>query len=44
MKAIEVGKTVAIDSGKKLVEKTAKNYPHPNHKLLMLWFDQKKRL
>ena len=41
MKAIDVGKTVAIDPGKKLVEKAAKNYPHQNHKWLMLWFHQK---
>ena len=31
MKAIDLGKTVAIDAGKKLVEKAAKNYPHTNH-------------
>ena len=42
MKAIDVGITVAIDSGKKLVEKVAKDYPHQNHKWLMLWFHQKK--
>ena len=36
MKAIDVGKTVAIDAGKKSVENAAKNYPHPNHKWLML--------
>ena len=28
MEATDVGKTVAIDAGKKLVEKAAKNYPH----------------
>ena len=44
MKAIHVGKTVAIDAGKKLVEKAAKSYPHQNHKWLMLWFHQKKLL
>ena len=38
MKAVEVGKTVAIDAGKKFVENAAKNYPHQNHKWLMLWF------
>ena len=42
MKAIDVGKTVAIDAGKKLVEKATKNFLHPNHKWLMLWFHQKK--
>ena len=31
MKAIDVGKTVVVDAGKKLVEKAAKNYPHQNH-------------
>ena len=36
MKAIDVGKTVAIDAGKKLVEEAAKNFPHKNHKWLML--------
>ena len=41
MKAINVGKTDAIDAGKKLVEKAGKNYPHQNHKWLMLWFHQK---
>ena len=44
MKAIDLGKTVVIDAGKNLVEKAAKNYPHPNHKWLMLWFHQKKKL
>ena len=44
MKAIDVGKIVAIDAGKKLVEKVAKNYPHPNHKWLILWFHQMKLL
>ena len=44
MKAIDVGKTVAIDAGKKLVEKAANNYPHQNHKWLMLWFHRKKLL
>ena len=45
MKAINVGKTVAIDAGKKLVEKAAKkNYPRQNHMWLMLWFHQKKLL
>ena len=29
MKAVDVGKTVAIDSGKKLVEKAAKNVSTP---------------
>ena len=42
MKAVDVGKTVAIDAGKKLVEKAAKNYPHQNHKWQMLYFHQKK--
>ena len=28
MKAIDVGKTAAIDAGKILAEKAAKNYPH----------------
>ena len=36
MKAIDVGKTVAIDAGKKLVEKAAKDYPQQNNKWLML--------
>ena len=44
MKAIDVSKTVAIDAGKKLVEKLLKNYLHQNHKWLMLWFHQKKLL
>ena len=44
MKAIDVAKTVTIDAGKKLVEKTAKRYPHQNHKWLMVWFHQKKLL
>ena len=38
MKAIDVGKTAAIDAGKKLVEKAAKEYQHQNLKWLMLWF------
>ena len=41
MKAIDVGKTVAIDAGKK---RLLKDYPHQNHKWLMLWFHQKKLL
>ena len=44
MKAIDVGKTAAIDADKKLVKRLLKNYPHPNHKWLMLWFQQKKLL
>ena len=45
MKTIDVGKTVTIDAGKKLVEKkAAKNYLQKNHKWLMLWFHQKKLL
>ena len=44
MKAIDVGKTVAIDVDNILVEKAAKNYPHQNYKWLMLWFYQKKLL
>ena len=44
MKAIDVCKTIAIGAGKILVEKVAKNYPHQNHKWLMLWFHQKKLL
>ena len=44
MKAIDMVKTAAIDAGKKVVEKAAKNYPHQNHKWLMLWFHQKKLL
>ena len=44
MKAIDVGKTVAIDAGKKLVEKAAKDYSHQNPKWLILWFRQKKLL
>ena len=44
MKAIDVSETVAIDAGRKIVEKAAKNYPHQNHKWLMLWFHQKKLL
>ena len=39
MKAVDVGNTVAIDAGKTLVEKAAKNYPHSNH-----WFHEKKLL
>ena len=35
---------MAIDAGKKLFEKAAKNYPHPNHKWIKLWFHQKKLL
>ena len=42
MKAIDVGKTVAIDASKKLVENAAKSYPNKNHKWLMLWFHQKR--
>ena len=41
MKAVDVGKIVAIDAGKKLVERLLQNYPHQNHKRLMLWFHQK---
>ena len=44
MKAIDVGKTVTIDTGKKLVEKAAKRLTTPKHKCLMLWFHQKKLL
>ena len=44
MKAIDVGKTAAIDAVKKLVENNVKNYPHQNHKWLILWFHQKKLL
>ena len=44
MKAIDVGKTVAIDASKKLVEGLLKDYPHQNHKWLMLWIQQKKLL
>ena len=44
MKAIDMGKTVAIDAGKKLVEKAAKNDQHPNHKWIMLRFHRKKLL
>ena len=40
----DVGKTVAIDAGKKLVEKAQKSYPHQNHKSVMFWFHQKKLL
>ena len=36
MKAVDVGKTVAIDAGKILVEKAAKNYPHQNHKWIIV--------
>ena len=36
MKAIDVGKTVAIDAGKKLVERLLNNYSHQNRKWLML--------
>ena len=42
MKAIDVCKTFAIYSGKKLVEILLKSYTHQNHKWLMLWFHQKK--
>ena len=44
MKAIDVGKTVAIDADKKLVEKAAKKLSNKNYKWLMLWFHQKKLL
>ena len=44
MKAIDVGKTVTIDAGKKLVEKAAKKYPNQKHNWLILWFQQKKLL
>ena len=36
MKAIDVDKTVAIDAGKKLVEKAVKKLSKPNHNWLML--------
>ena len=36
MKDIDVGKTDAIDVEKKLVEKSAKNYSHTNHKWQIL--------
>ena len=35
MKAIDVDKTVAIDAGKKLVQKTLKKYPHPNPNVMI---------
>ena len=44
LKAIDVGKTVAIDARKKLLKRLLKNYPHTNHKWLMLRFHQKKVL
>ena len=44
MKAIDVGKTVLIDAGKKLVEKAVKRLSLQNHKWLILWFHQKKLL
>ena len=45
MKAIDVGKTVAIDAGKKLVEKDAIKIIHTKiTKWIMLWFHQKKLL
>ena len=44
MKAIDAGKTVAIDAGKRLGKMLLKNYPHPCRKLLLLWFHQKKLL
>ena len=44
MKAIDVCQTVAIDAGKKLVQNLLKDYPHQNHKLLLLLFHQKKLL
>ena len=44
MKAIDVGKTVAIDAVKILDEKAAKNYPQQNHKWLMVRFYRKKLL
>ena len=44
MKDFDVGKPVAIDAGKKVVEKTAKKLPHQNRKWLMLCFYQKKFL
>ena len=40
VKAIDVGKTVAIDAGKRLL----KDYQHQNHKWLMLWLYQKRFL
>ena len=42
MNAIDVGQTVAINAGKKLVEKAAKIYQHQNHNWIMIWFHQKK--
>ena len=44
MKAIDVGKTVAINAGKKLFEKAIKKLSTQNHRWLMLWFNQKKLL
>ena len=44
IKSTDVGKTVAIDAGKKLTESAANKYPHQNHKWLILWFHQKKLL
>ena len=44
MKAIDVGKRVAIDPGKKLVEKAAKNLSTQKSQVAVLWFHQKKLL
>ena len=38
MKAIDVGKTVAIDAGKKLVENAAKRLTTPKSQVAILWF------
>ena len=36
IKASDLGKTVAIDAGKKLVKRLLENYLNSNHKWLML--------
>ena len=44
MKAIDVGKIVAIDAGKKLVEKAVKKLSKPKSQVAMLWFHQQRLL
>ena len=41
MKAIDVGNTIAIDAGKKLVEKAAKSLITPKPQVANVWFHQK---
>ena len=44
MKAIDVGKTVTIDAGKKLVEKTAKKLSTPKSQVANVRFHRKKKI